>query len=66
MVGNYSCPSCGAVLKDWREFVKNYPDLAAEGEIEKPFECVAFRCSKRWKYEEILQSEAIEEGCKKE
>ncbi|MDD6911586.1 MAG: hypothetical protein PUJ00_10495 [Actinobacillus minor] len=58
---NYSCPSCGAVLKDWRRFSEK-----SEVDKVKPFECTSFRCGKRWKYEEILQSGAIEEGRKEE
>ncbi|MDY5107447.1 MAG: hypothetical protein SPE78_10065 [Actinobacillus minor] len=56
-----NCPDCGSVLKDWRDF-------SEKSEIDKikPFECTGFRCGKRWKYEEILQSEAIEEGRKEE
>lgn len=54
-MSSYYCPNCQSIVKDWREFVKNYPDLAAEGEIDKPFECVAFRCGKRWSEEEVLK-----------
>lgn len=54
---NLKCPCCGADLKDWREFVVKYPELAAEDEFEKPFECVGFRCGKRFKTEEILPND---------
>ena len=57
---SYHCPNCQSIVKDWREFVKNYPELAADGEIEKPFECVAFRCGKRWSLKEILRNEEKE------
>lgn len=53
----YKCPDCGADVKDWREFVKKFPELAAKEEFEKPFECVGFRCGKRWKTEEILPNQ---------
>lgn len=56
-----NCPDCGSVLKDWRDFSEK-----SEIDKVKPFECTGFRCGKRWKYEEILQSEAIEEGRKEE
>ena len=55
------CPACGADMKDWRDFSEK-----SEIDKVKPFECTGFRCGKRWKYEEILQSETIEEGCKEE
>lgn len=51
------CPCCGADVKDWREFVKNHPKLAVAGEAEKPFQCVGFRCGKRFSETEILQGE---------
>lgn len=49
---SYSCPSCGSVLKDWRDF-------SEKSEIDKikPFECTGFRCGKRWGLTEILQNE---------
>lgn len=56
-----NCPDCGSVLKDWRRFSEK-----SEIDKVKPFECTGFRCGKRWKYEEILQSGAIEEGRKEE
>lgn len=53
----HNCPSCGATLKDWRGFVEKNPQHAEENEKETPFECVGFRCGKRWKTEEILPKE---------
>lgn len=56
------CPCCGADVKDWREFVKNHPKLAADGEAEKPFQCVGFRCGKRFSEAEILQKQGEQNG----
>lgn len=50
------CPDCGADLKDWRNFSAKL--LVDE---EKPFECVGFRCGKRWKTEEILPTERTDD-----
>lgn len=66
MCVNLNCPYCGAILKDWRRFVANYPELAAEGEKDKPFECTGFRCGKRWDFEAVLQQEEKGENRKKE
>lgn len=44
----------------------NYPELAAEGEKDKPFECTGFRCGKRWDFEAVLQQEEKGENRKKE
>lgn len=49
---NFKCPDCGAILKDWRKFSEK-----SDIDKEKPFECVGFRCGKRWDEEEILQKE---------
>lgn len=54
---NLKCPTCGADLSDWREFVAKNPQFAIEGEKERPFECSGRTCGKRWKTEEILQNE---------
>ena len=42
------CPDCGAILKDWRTFSEK-----SEIDKKKPFECVGFRCGKRWSEEEL-------------
>lgn len=54
---NPKCPDCGAILKDWREFVARNPQHAAENEKETPFECAGRTCGKRWKTEEILPNQ---------
>lgn len=43
-------PACGAVLKDWRNFIEK-----SEIDKIKPFECTGFRCSKRWSEEEVKE-----------
>lgn len=58
----YNCPSCGATLKDWREFVVKNPQYTLEGEKERPFECSGRTCGKRWKTEEILPIQEVENG----
>lgn len=47
---NFKCPDCGADLKDWRTFSEK-----SDIDKEKPFECVGFRCGKRWELVEVLQ-----------
>lgn len=42
------CLDCGAVLKDWRNFIEK-----SEIDKIKPFECTGFRCGKRWSEEEV-------------
>lgn len=44
------CPPCGADMKDWRHFSEK-----SELDKAKPFECVGFRCGKRWSEEELKQ-----------
>lgn len=58
---DYKCPACGADMKDWRAFIAKHGPSCPE-EAEKPFECVGFRCGKRWKTEEILQNREVENG----
>lgn len=50
------CPDCGADLKDWRNFSQKSPL-----DEEKPFECVGFRCGKRWETAEILPKEKADD-----
>lgn len=37
-------------MKDWRHFLEK-----SELDKVKPFECVGFRCGKRWSEEELKQ-----------
>lgn len=46
---NEKCPECGAVLKDWRNFMEK-----SEIDHQKPFECTGFRCGKRFSEEYIM------------
>lgn len=58
MMKQWKCPCCGADMKDWRSFVATYPELAVADEVKKPFQCVGFRCGKRFDETEILQGES--------
>ncbi|WP_427834862.1 hypothetical protein ACQP35_02405 [Actinobacillus pleuropneumoniae] len=52
---NLKCPDCGADMKDWRKFSEK-----SDIDKEKPFECVGFRCGKRWGEEELGVSDESE------
>ena len=47
---DYKCPSCGSALKDWRQFLEK-----SALDEQKPFECVGFKCGKRWSLNDIQE-----------